>query len=292
MQYLGYIAFRFLVFLFWLLPFRVLYWLSDGLSFLFYRFGYRKAVVFGNLKRCFPKKNEAELHRIARESYRNLTDIILEGIKSMSMSLPEIHRRYTYYGFEKLNTILEGGQSVIICGSHYCNWEWGVITAPSCFVRSTYGVYKPLKNKPINDFFNRSRARENMNLIAMRETFAKMEAEQDQAAVYFLIADQSPSNRKRAQWVDFFNQETPCLPGPDVLSRKYDYPVFHFESNRIKRGFYRLDFTEVCLQPKAVPETGVTQRYMAILEKAIRKQPENWLWSHKRWKYTRETVNK
>ena len=291
MHYFGYLMIRLLAFLFWLIPFPLLYLISDGLAFLFYKvLGYRSEVVESNLKRCFPEKDEKEIKKIAHLSYRNLTDNILEVIKSFTLSLPRLRKRYVFKNPEVLDQWAEKGIPIMMCGSHYNNWEWGVQTADIDMKPQAYGVYKPLHNKPINNYFNKIRKRAGMRLLSMKETFGFIEDHQKEAGVYFFIADQSPSNHQRIHWVDFFNNETACSTGVDTLARQFNFPVYHYEVTRVRRGFYEVEYTEVCLDPSNKKEGEITQDFMNLLEKAIRKKPEGWLWSHKRWKLDREKI--
>jgi len=288
MQYFGYLMIRLVAFLLWLTPFPIIYLISNGLAFLFFKvFGYRSKVVLSNLKRCFPEKDEKEINKIAHLSYRNLTDNILEVIKTFTLPIPELRKRFIYKNPEVFEPWNEKGIPVLICGSHYNNWEWGVQTADMDVSAQVYGIYKPLRNKPINDYFNKIRERAGFLMLPMKETFSFIEKNQKKAGVYFFVADQSPSNHNRIHWVNFFNNETACATGVDTLARLYNFPVFHFEITRIKRGYYEVEYTEVCLDPSDKKEGEITQDFMNILEKAIRRSPESWLWSHKRWKLDR-----
>lgn len=280
---------RFVVALFRWVPFSVLYVLSDGLAFLLHRvIGYRKKVIADNLQRAFPKKSAAEIRQTTRATYRNLTDITLETIKSQSTPLAEIRRRCILINPETVSEYLSRGQSVILAGSHNGNWEYAGLTMPEGMLGRLVGVYKPLTNKVIDQFLNQKRARGGLVLAAMEEAVAVMRKQKNQEAwAYMLIADQSPSTRKRAHWVAFFGQETAALPGVDVLSRMFDFPVFTYQIRRVRRGFYEIEYAPLWLEPATAAEGDITRAYTRQLEEEITAQPENWLWSHKRWKMRR-----
>jgi Kdo2-lipid IVA lauroyltransferase/acyltransferase len=289
MAYISYLLTRFFVGLFWFIPYKLLYVISDGLSWFFFKIGYRQKVVYGNLKRCFPEKSETEISVIAREAYRNLADITLESIKGITTPIAAIHRRYRTLNHEILNQQLDAGRSVIFTGGHYCNWEWGVLTVSDGFHGEAIGVYKPLSNKHINAWLFQHRSRSpRMILTGMRDTYKAVETRMGLPTVFMLVSDQSPSNRKTAIWTNFFGQETACLPGAETIARQHNYPVFFYDIQRIGRGFYELTLKEICLEPKDMAEGSVMQAVMDHLEQQIRKKPENWLWSHRRWKMARE----
>jgi Kdo2-lipid IVA lauroyltransferase/acyltransferase len=287
LKYLSFLVTRGFVDLFRFVPFWLLYRLSDGLAWLFYRvIRYRRAVVMSNLERCFPDKSAAEREAIARESYRNLTDIMLESIKGTTTPLAEINRRYRYTNYELVNRLLDAGQSVVIAGGHYNNWEWGVLTIGGGFRGKTIGIYKPLSNPHTNRWFFRTRSRDGfMILKSMKETFGAVQEYRGTPTVFMLVSDQSPSNRKTAITVDFFGHPTACLPGTEAIARDNGYPVLLYEIQRVQRGHYELTFSEICLDPAATQPGDITQQFMAKIEAAIRREPSPWLWSHRRWKF-------
>ena len=287
MQWIGYLLTRLVAEIFRLIPFPLLYGLSNGLAFLLRAVvRYRTTVVYDNLRRAFPEKPEAEIKQIARASYRNLTDVTLETLKSYTMPLAEIQRRCPPVNPELVNRYLDRGQSVILAGSHYNNWEYTGISMPPAFHGTTVTAFKPIANKLIDTYVNWTRARTGMVLISMDSTFAviRQREREQQRSVYILLSDQSPSSRKSAHWVDFLGINTASLPGPDVLARKFRMPVLYYHVRRLRRGFYEVEFSELSTDPATAGEMGITQAYARRLETFIREQPANWLWSHKRWK--------
>lgn len=286
---IGYFFLRLFAELFRFLPFRAMYALSDGLAFLLFRVvGYRKKVVLENLRRAFPEKNDNEIQHIARLFYRNLTDTTLETIKYFTASLPEINLRCLVLNPELVNQYLDRGRSIILAGSHYNNWEICGLTMPPTFHGATVTAFKPLTNKTIDRFLNGSRSRTGMEMISMEDTFKEMRKRASEPVVWILLADQSPSSRKSAHWVQFLGQDSASLPGTDVLARKFGFPVLYFHVRRVRRGFYEVLFEEIWPDPSNASEADITRAFARHLEAKIREQPENWLWSHKRWKIKRE----
>lgn len=284
-----YLLLRLLTILLRWMPFRVLYWLSDGLAFLLYRVvGYRKKVVFSNLKRVFPEKPDTELKDIARRFYRNLTDVSLETIKSFTSPISEISRRARVINPELIRAELAAGKSVLLAGSHVGNWEYPPLVLPQALDNNMTGVYKKLSNKASDRYTRQARARGGIQPVPMEEVLGDIRKKQHIPTVYMLISDQSPGTRKRAQWLPFFHTETAFLPGPDVISRMFRFPVYSYEIRRVARGFYEIEFYPLCLNPEQTAETDITREYVKRLEAEIRRTPENWLWSHKRWKMKRE----
>jgi len=256
------------------------------MTFLLFRVvGYRKKVVLSNLQRVFPEKSKAALQQIAHGAYRNLCDITLETIKSFSMSQKERWQHCPIKNPELVNSFLEKGQSLIISGSHYNNWELACLTIPIPFKGGeAITVYKPLTNRIIDAWMNKNRARGGMLMTDMNTVFSDMRRRRGQPAAWFLVSDQSPSSPKNAHWVSFLGQESASLPGVDVLARAFGYPVLYFHLKRLKRGYYELEYEILWPDPSTAKEMDITKAYAKIAETAILAQPENWLWSHKRWK--------
>ena len=287
MQFIGYLFFRFIVFVFSLIPFGALYKLADFFAWLLFNvFGYRKEVVLKQLTTSFPNKSKAEIAQIARASYTNLADIIVESIKGFTMTEADFRQRYVFMNPSVANDLAAKGQSTIHIAAHYGNWEWGAIAYPLWVTSPTLGFYKPLANGFIEKYGRKKRGMFNFNLIPIGETAQAFIDYKDKATAYVFVSDQSTWSDK-AHWVTFLGQDTACPPGADKYARALNATVFYAHIQRVKRGFYEITLTELASNSTALPEGEVTKRYMAKLETILLKSPQDWLWSHKRWKKKR-----
>lgn len=288
MQSTGMFLLKILVRSFSVIPFRLLYFLSDVLYILMYRLiRYRHGVIQSNLRKAFPAKTKTEIDALTSRYYRHLCDILLESIKGLSMTAAAFEQRFVYKNPEIFDPLFERNQSAILLGAHYGNWEWGVLSFPLAVRHQVVGIYKPLKNPAAENYLNRLRKRFGLTLTAMSQAGRAMAIHRNEACLYVLIADQTPSDVKNAHWLSFLHQDTPFLHGPDKLGRRTDYPVFIFTMDRVKRGFYEVTFKELTSNPGALPEAEITKLFASELEKAISAKPELWLWSHRRWKRKR-----
>ena len=288
MQYIGYLAFRVTVFLFRLLPFKAIYTLSNGVSWLLYKvIKYRKNVVFTQLSACFPEKSPAEIEKIAKASYLNLSDIMLESIKGFSMSKADFESRYIFKNPEIIHASQAAGGNSIHMAAHYANWDWGVISLPLSVKRSIVGFYKPLSNPYMEAYGREKRGQFGIKLIPIGDTSAAFTQFADVPTAYFFVSDQN-TNSDKAHWVSFLGRDTACPYGGDKYARQYDFPTFYLDTQRVKRGFYELTFSKLAdTGVAALPDEEITRRFMAHLEGVLLEKPENWLWSHKRWKKKR-----
>ncbi len=276
----------FFVFLFSIIPFFLLYMFSDLMYIFLYRiFGYRNKVIYDNLALSFSEIKKQELKRLMGLSYKNLTDIIVEGIKGFTMTRSQIRRRHKVLNPEIIEPFYKAGKSVIALPTHYGNWEWGALS-PGLFVQdlNIVGFYKPLSNPFVDRFMRKNRSRTGTTLASIYKTSRTFEQLKDIPTIYIMAADQSPSNANKAYWVDFLERKTAFLQGPENYARKYDIPLVYTEIQRVKRGYYELTLSILADNPKELEEGEITRRYAKMLEAQILKKPENWLWSHKRWK--------
>jgi Kdo2-lipid IVA lauroyltransferase/acyltransferase len=270
-----------------LIPFRALYSISDVTAFLLRKLGYRKAVIISNLKSSFPDMDSETSARIISRFYKNLSDILIEGIKAFRMSRRQILKRYIIKNADLITPYLEAGKGVIVVTGHYCNWEWGALAPPLQIPFEFVAFYKPMKNPRLDRYVRKNRSRFGTYLSPIRETTKSFEDRKGKPVVYLMAADQSPSNREMAIWADFLNRDTAFLHGPEKHARNNNYPVVFAAIHRVKRGYYELELSVLSEDTNDLPYGEITRRYAAAMESIIHEDPANWLWSHKRWKLTR-----
>lgn len=281
-------VFLFFVLLIGLLPFFVLYLFSDFSRIILYHIaGYRKTVIRQNLIKTFPNLNQDELNKIIGSTYKNLTDILVEGIKSFTMSCKQIRKRHQILNPEILDPYFEQGKSIIAVTGHYANWEWGSLSAGLQTKYKVVAFYKPLSNKWIDKFLRWSRSRFGTSLASIYETSKTFEKYQATKTIFVMAADQSPAKAEKAFWVNFLGRDTAFLHGPEKHAHSNDYPMFYVDIQRIKRGFYQLKLSCLVENPLILNEGEITEKFAKRLETSIKNDPGNWLWSHRRWKLSR-----
>lgn len=273
------------------LPFCVLYLLSDFNYFLMYYVGrYRRKIVRRNLQNSFPEKTEKERLQIERKFYRYLSDYILEDLKLLHMSADDLYRRMTYINTEQYLELTEKYGGIIVMISHYANYEWligmGAVMKPGDV---PVQVYKPLKDKSLDSLFKRIRSRFGGYNIPKHSTareIIKLRRESKKMVVG-LITDQWPSGDEK-YWTIFLGQETAFLKGAERISKMMNFPVFYCEMSKKRRGYCEAEFKLMVEAPKELPDGEITEMFARCLEQTIRKEPAYWLWSHKRWKASKE----
>lgn len=276
------------------LPLSVLYLLADFLYFLmYYVVGYRKKVVFDNLRHAFPEKTETELKHIARDFYRQFADVMMEILHTAGMSADEMRQRGRYTNPEVLENLVASGTPVLILGSHVANWEWSLSAAAVRFNFPAEGVYKKLNNPFFEAFMLHARSQLGAHLIESKQTSRYFIRNRQVPRVIAMLSDQTPLWRETEFWTTFLNRDTGFYVGVEKLQRMFNYPVLFQDVKRVKRGYYEFTF-EPLPDNTIVPETAsgdfpLTQAFVEKLEAAIRRAPADYLWTHKRWKHKRPT---
>ncbi len=289
MKTLEFICFRILVAFFSIIPFRVMYLISDFTYLLLYGvFSYRTKVVINNLRKSFPNLNETEITNITKKFYRHLSDITLESLKGMNISEKNIKKRYIVNNIELADEYFSQNKSILCLTSHYGNWEYGILGTNNSIPHQAIALYLPLTNKLSEKFGLKRRGRFGMKMVAVQETKSIFNPLPTKPVAIIMAADQSPSNIERAIWVNFLNQDTACLHGPEAYAIKTNLPVVYLKIDKYKRGYYSLTFEKLIENPHEYSAGEITKTYFNRLEKDILARPEYWLWSHRRWKHTKQ----
>ena len=268
-----------------LLPHFILYRISDILCVIMKDIlRYRKDIVLGNIKRSFPDKTVDEQLEIYSNFYRHFCDLLIENLKGFNITETQIKSRLKMSNPELVNDYFEKGKSIILIGGHYNNWE---ISAQGCSVylkHELYAIYKPLKSDFYNKKMRSSRGKFGLQLTPMKLTKKYFELETKNPKAIIFGSDQSPSNVKNAYWTTFLNQDTGFLFGAEKYAKDYDYPVIYVHIEKVKRGFYMVNFELICENPNALKHGEIIELFAEKLEKNIIDMPPYWLWSHHRWK--------
>lgn len=268
-----------------------MYLLSDILYFIAYHLaGYRRKVVRENLSACFPDKSIQERRKIERQYYRHMCDLLIEGAYNLVASPEAIKRRYRLTNRQLVDRYYEQGRTVVLMSAHYGNWEYMVSSLNMQLLHHGIGVGKPLDDKSVAAFITRRRTRYGTQVVDqsdVRQHVAFYDRYHVPCAL-MMLSDQSPSNPHKSYWTQFLGRDTAFLYGAEYFARKYNYPVLYYSVRKVKRGYYEVTFSPLCERPEEVPQYSIVESYVRRLEQEIQAAPQYWLWSHRRWKLTRE----
>lgn len=273
------------------LPLRIQYFFSDFYYLLlYYVVRYRRKVVRTNLVKSFSEKSETEIIRIEKKFYRHLCDFFVEMYRMWHMSEEEIRRRCVFTNPEVIQQYFAQGKSVIGVLGHYGNWEW--MASFSLWMPSDidfYTLYKPLHDPVADRVMLKIRSRFMAKPVPRQDILRKIVENKREGRLFLagFIGDQTPNWANLNFWMEFLHQDTPVLVGTEKIARKFDLPVISLRMRKIRRGYYEVDFVDLCADPKKLEPGELTRMHTRMLEEFIRETPELWLWSHKRWKHKR-----
>lgn len=275
-----------------LLPFCVHYLFSDFVYLILYRLiGYRIKVVRNNLTTSFPEKSEAEIREIERKFYHRLCDYFVEAVKMMTMSERQILRRMVFKNTEALNKCFDENQSIALYLGHTFNWEW-ITSLPLWITKKVHcgELYHALENEAFDKLFLHLRERWGSECIPLVDILRKTieYKHKQQTTIIGYLGDQVPHWNNIHHWCWFLNHDTPVMTGTERIAIKNRQAIFFLEMTQKKRGYYEAEFKLISRTPEQFKEFEITDIYHQMLEASIRRQPELWLWSHKRWKRTRK----
>ena len=270
------------------LPLKVLYIFSD-LIFVasYYLAGYRKNVVFENLKKSFPEKSHEQIKKIQKAFFRNFSDYIVETLKAMTISETELRVRMQHINQHVFHEAKEEGKNVILLAGHVFNWEWITALAAVIPQEKCYGVYRKIRNKFWEEQIIKIRNKSGNYSLEAKDVMRQMlRNPNDGNSVYLFIADQSPKQAHVDTGTVFLNQETPVFTGYDKIATRMNLAFVYCEMKKVKRGFYQVNYYRIYPDGEKFEPFEIVRKFHIYLENTIRKRPDNYLWSHRRWKYT------
>jgi KDO2-lipid IV(A) lauroyltransferase len=275
------------------IPKRGMYLFADFLYVIaYYLIGYRKKVVYNNLRNSFPEKSPREIHTIAKGFYKHLADVMVENIAILNMSEKQVGKFTQVKNIELIENYRRQNKNTIALTGHYGNWEFLPTLAPYTDY-TILSVYKPLRNKFFDKKVYKMRTRFHGVPVPMKTVYKeiiKREKMQDRF-IMGLVSDQCPPRKYINYWTTFLNQETPFFTGAEKIAKKFNQVVVFTIVKKIKRGLYQIEFQPLHENAGETKDTEITEKYVRALEQTIQNNPEYWLWSHRRWKYKKADLN-
>jgi len=273
--------------IFSILPLKILYFFSDIFYIVvYYIISYRKLVVKKNLKTAFPDYTENEIKRISKEYYHHLCDLFIENFKLIHLTKKQILKRVSFDGLELLDTYYKEKKSIIGVTGHFGNWEF-MNSIPLACNHEVWAAYKPLSNPYFDKFINGLRNKFGVKLFSMKDTVRTIlrNKQNGKITLNLLISDQIPAKNDIHYWTRFLNQDTAYFLGSERIAVKTGFAVVFISIIKETRGYYKIRFTPLFENPANTKKYEITEKHVSELEKLIIKQPQYWLWSHRRWKH-------
>ncbi len=275
------------------MPLKILYIFSDFIFFVIFRiFSYRKKVVFNNIKNSFPEKSEKELNEIQKKFFINFSDYLVETIKGFSISSKELRIRVQHINQDVFYEAKKEEKNIILLAGHVFNWEWFTALATIVPQENCHPVYRNVHNKFLNEKIKLIRnSFGNKALDANSVIPHILRNKNDGNSIYMFVADQSPHPAGVNLGIQFLNQKTPVFVGYDKLATRMDFAFVYCEMKKVKRGYYQINYHRIFPDGEKFVENEVVKKFHKLLENTINKRPDNYLWSHRKWKYAHHIKN-
>ncbi|AZA98856.1 lipid A biosynthesis acyltransferase [Chryseobacterium joostei] len=269
------------------LPLKVLYIFSDVMFFLnYYLVGYRKAVITQNLRNSFPEKSEEEIRKIRKAFYRNFSDYLVETIKSFSISETESRVRMQHINQDVFHDIQKEGKNIILLAGHVFNWEWINALARIVPQKHCHPVYRKVNSDFWENQMKKVRNKFGNEALEANEVILNIfRNKNDGDSIYMFVADQTPHSSHVNYGLEFLNQKTPVFIGYDKLATRMDLAFIYCEMKKVKRGYYQVNYYRIYPDNEKFVEHEVVKKFHKMLENTLHKHPDNYLWSHRKWKY-------
>lgn len=272
------------------LPLWFLYGISNILYVIsYYIVGYRKKVVMENLTLAFPDKTKLERVEISKKFFKHLCDLVVETIKSLSISETEIRKRFNVLGIEKISPLYKANKSVLLMAGHYGNWEWSGILN-KMLQHEAHAVYKPLRSKQMDAMVKKIRERFGGIIVSNRAVVPMLyrKKKKNSSTLTYILSDQTPKQNAFKHRDTFMGINVPVFTGTEELAKKLDFACVYLKVEKVRRGYYNATFEVITENPTSHPDYVITRLFFDRLENQIKKRPELYLWSHKRWKLRKQ----
>jgi KDO2-lipid IV(A) lauroyltransferase len=259
---------------------------------MYYVVRYRRKLVRKNLTNSFPEKTKTDIVALEKRFYRHFADVIMEIIWSYRATAAEMREHLIIENIDDIQQWALSKGGIFFLLGHLGNWEWlADIQQHYTADIQEYNVYRRLKSKSADEAMLSLRERrsgkgsgiEKNSLV--RRLFDLRRS--GQCYSLGLISDQKVSPKNAYYWTDFLHQDTSFLGGGEVLGKKFDKAIGYVHSTMLSRGVYSVRVEIITLDPANTSDGEITEQFARRLEQNILEQPEQWLWTHNRWKYTR-----
>ena len=267
------------------LPMWALYAFSAFVYFLaYYLVRHRHKVIADQLAKVFPSKTGAERNALHRRYLKNFCDVLVEVLKSVSMTPEDMVAHVRIRNIDEARKYLDAGKSVMLVTSHLCNWEWLLQGVALQLGYPLDAAYKPLHDQWAERLMLGVRSRFGARLIPAKELLADFLRRRGVVRALAMNADQAPVSTDKRYWTRFLGQDTAFYIGAEQIARATRLPLMYVSMRRVRRGYYEGELHVLWDGREAVEPNGITERYARTCEVDVLKSPADWLWSYRRWR--------
>ena len=241
-----------------------------------------KKVIYNNIKRALPKIDENNLKNIENSMWNNYGRIFAEYIFLKDFRYGKLASNVQIEGQEILNDIKENNKQVIFISGHLSNFELMAMFIEKSGINLS-AIYRPLNNIFLNGIMENIRKRyicknQIKKGLAGLKKLIKLKKKNYSTA---LMIDQRVSEGILSP---LFNEKALTTTIPAQLVKKFNIPIVPVYIERIDGLKFKITINQPLYFPQDTSQQQITDNLNQILEKFILSKPENWIWSHNRWK--------
>jgi Kdo2-lipid IVA lauroyltransferase/acyltransferase len=267
------------------IPWIALYAFSALLYFLaYYVVRHRGHVIAEQLEKVFPTLTAAQREGVHKQYLRNFCDVLIEVLKSMSMSEDDMRRRMHVNNMELARRYLDAGQSVMLMTSHLGNWEWLLQGMVLQLGYPLDAAYKPLHDQWAERLMLKVRSRFGARMVPAKELLADFIRRRGVVRAIGMNSDQAPVSTDQRYWTVFLGQDTAFYIGAEQIARAMRLPILYASVRRVRRSYYEVELLPIWDGREPIEPNQVTERYARACEVDVYKKPADWLWSYRRWR--------
>lgn len=262
---------------------------ARGLGFVWYRLDHKhRARALANLANCFPEMTTSQRQRIAQRSVQHMFMLAVEVLFTTRLVRLETWRDFVEIeNFRQtLALLVDRNRGLILLTGHYGNWEiLGYVLATLGF--ETTSVARPLDNPYLSDWLFGVRERQGQKMIGKFGATEEIVQLLDNHRVVAFVADQNAGSK--GIFVDFFGRKASTYKSIGLLAMQYETPIVIGYARRLNDRFhFRVSVQDVIFpedwKMQDDPLRYITQRYTRAVEDFVRAEPDQYLWTHRRWK--------
>jgi KDO2-lipid IV(A) lauroyltransferase len=245
---------------------------------------HRRQVIREQLAKVYPDLTGRERDLIHRQFLKNFCDVLVEVLKSVSMSPEDMLTRVNVLNLEVARRFLDAGQSVMFVTSHLCNWEWLLQGVALQLGHPLDAGYKPLHDLWAERLMLKVRSRFGARLVPAKELLADIIKRRAIVRAIAMNADQAPVSTDKRHWTRFLGQDSAFYIGAEQISRATRLPVIYACMRRVQRSRYEVELKLLWDGKETVTANEITERYARACESDVLRSPADWLWSYRRWR--------
>ncbi|MBI3047746.1 MAG: lysophospholipid acyltransferase family protein [Acidobacteria bacterium] len=269
-----------------LLPMPAVRRLGHGIGRLGYLLeGARRRTALENLASAFPGRTARERRQLARAVFSHFGGLLFELIKFGTWSRERMLAAVEAEGEERVHQALAQGRGVLFFTGHFGYWEIHAM-AHALRIEPISLLVRPLDNQQLDAMLEEIRTRTGNTLIPRRGAVRRILRDLAAGRGIAILIDQH-LHEADAVHVGFFQRRAATTSAFAALALRTGAPVIPVFALPLPRGRYRLIYEHPVEPPLADTPDAVrefTQRCTDVLEMYVRRNPELWMWMHRRWR--------